>query len=140
MRMAFLNLPVASKEVTKSFFTALGFSLNPQFEDEGTACVVLEENIIVLVHEPAKWAQFLHSEAAPKGTNEVMIALSAGSRQECDELKTKALSNGGAEYAPAMDFGWMYGTSFLDPDGHVWEVSWMDVEAAAQAGGINPPS
>jgi len=136
MRMAFINLPVADKEVTKSFFTALGFSLNPQFEDDTTACIVIEENIIVLVHEPEKWAQFLHSDPAPKGTNEFMLALSASSREECDKLKADALANGGAEYGPTQDFGWMYGISFLDPDGHVWEASWMDVEAAAEAGGI----
>ena len=138
MRMAFINLPVADKEVAKTFFTALGFSLNPQFEDETTACVLIEENIVVLVHEPAKWKQFLRSEPAPKGTNEVVIALSAAGREECDELKAKALANGGAEYAPTQDHGWMYGVSFLDPDGHVWEASWMDLEAAAQAGAVDP--
>jgi predicted lactoylglutathione lyase len=136
--MVFVNLPVADKEVSKAFFTALGFSLNPQFEDETTACVVVEENIIVLVHEPVKWKQFLLTEAAPSGSNEVMVALSCADRAECDDLKAKALANGGAEYAPTMDFGWMYGTSFLDPDGHIWETSWMDVAAAAEAGGINP--
>ncbi len=125
-RMIFVNLPVADKERSKGFFTGLGFALNPDFEDEGTACVVLEENIVVLVHAPEKWARFLHSEAAPAGTTEVMLALSAGSREECDDLRARALAGGGAEYAPAMDLGFMYGTSFRDPDGHVWEASWMD--------------
>ncbi|WP_218885476.1 VOC family protein [Kineococcus aurantiacus] len=138
--MVFINLPVADKEVSKTFFTALGFTLNPQFEDETTACVVVEENIVVLVHEPSKWQQFLHSQAAPKGTNEVMVALSCADRAECDALKAAALAHGGGEYAPTMDLGWMYGTSFLDPDGHVWETSWMDVEAAAAAGGIGEPA
>jgi predicted lactoylglutathione lyase len=136
MRMAFVNLPVADKEVTKAFFAALGFSANPQFESDTTACIVIEENIFVLVHEPERWKEFLHSDPSPKGTNEFMLALSASSREECDELKANALANGGAEYAPSMDFGWMYGISFLDPDGHIWEASWMDVEAAAQSGGI----
>ena len=138
MRMAFLNLPVADKEVSKTFFAALGFQHNPQFEDDTTACIVIEENIFVLVHEPEKWKQFLHSEPAPQGTNEFMVALSASSREECDQLKAGALAHGGAEYGPTQDHGWMYGTSFRDPDGHVWEASWMDVEAAAQAGGVNP--
>ena len=136
MRMAFLNVPVADKEASKAFFSALGFSPNPQFESDDTACVVIEENIFVLVHEPSRWRDFLHSEPAPAGTTEYLLALSAGSRQECDDLKAKALANGGAEYGPAQDFGFMYGTSFRDPDGHVWEVSWMDLEAAARAGGI----
>jgi predicted lactoylglutathione lyase len=138
VRMAFLNVPVASKEASKAFFSALGFTSNPQFESDDTACIVIEENIFVLVHEPGRWKDFLHSESAPAGTTEYMLALSADSRAECDDLKAKALANGGAEYGPAQDFGFMYGTSFRDPDGHVWEVSWMDLEAAAQAGGINP--
>nr|WP_245885296.1 VOC family protein [Kineococcus rhizosphaerae] len=138
--MVFINQPVADKERSKAFFTALGFSLNPQFEDDTTACVVIEENIIVLVHEPEKWKQFLHGDPAPQGTTESMVALSASSRQECDDLKAAALANGGAEYGPTQDYGWMYGISFLDPDGHVWEASWMDLEAAAQAGGINQPT
>ncbi|NAZ75780.1 glyoxalase [Kineococcus sp. T13] len=135
MRMVFINLPVADVQASAAFFTGLGFGLNPQFSDDTTTCVVLEENIIVLLHAPAKWKEFLHSEPAPEGTTEVMHALSATSREECDDLRARALAHGGSEYAPAMDFGWMYGTSFRDPDGHVWEVSWMDVEAAAQADG-----
>jgi uncharacterized protein len=136
VRMAFVNLPVADKEASKAFFAALGFRANPQFESASTACVVIEENVFVLVHEPERWREFLRTEPAPKGTNEVMIALSAASREECDELRAAALAHGGAEYAPVQDFGWMYGTSFLDPDGHVWEVSWMDVQAAVAAGGV----
>ena len=128
-RMVFLNLPVDDVEVSASFFTALGFSLNPQFSDETTRCVVIEDIIIALLHAPAKWAQFLQGEAAPRGATEVMIALSAADRTECDDLKAKALANGGAEYGPTMDLGSMYGTSFRDPDGHCWEVSWMDPAA-----------
>ena len=125
-RMVFINLPVDDVEVSGQFFTALGFPLNPQFSDETTRCVVIEDNIIALLHAPQKWAQFLQGEAAPRGATEVMIALSAADRAECDDLKATALANGGAEYAPTMDLGFMYGTSFRDPDGHCWEVSWMD--------------
>lgn len=140
MRMAFINVPVADKEASKSFYSALGFTPNPQFESDTTACIVVEENIFVLVHEPTRWRDFLHSEPAPAGTTAFMVALSAGSREECDDLKAKALANGGSPYGPAQDLGFMYGTSFCDPDGHVWEVTWMDVPAAAEAGGINQPS
>ena len=125
-RMVFINTEVADLEVSKAFFTGLGFPLNPQFQDETTACVVLEENIVVLVHTHEKWAQFLHSEQAPAGTTEFVHALSAASREECDDLRARALAHGGSEYGPAMDYGFMYGTSFRDPDAHVWEVSWMD--------------
>ncbi|WP_432535877.1 VOC family protein [Kineococcus arenarius] len=136
MRMIFVNLPVSDLEASRTFFTSLGFSLNPEFSDEGTTCVVVEENVIVLLHGPDKWKGFLHSQPAAPGTTEVMLALSASSREECDDLRAGALAHGGSEYAPAMDFGWMYGVSFRDPDGHVWEVNWMDVEAARQAGGV----
>lgn len=140
MRMAFLNVPVASKEASKAFFSALGFAPNPQFESDDTACIVIEENIFVLVHEPSRWKDFLHSKSAPAGTTEYMLALSADSRQECDDLVAKALANGGSVYGPATDLGFMYGTSFRDPDGHVWEVSWMDLAAAAEAGSIGEPA
>lgn len=140
MRMAFINVPVADKEASKSFYSALGFTPNPQFESDTTACIVVEENIFVLVHEPERWKKFLHSEAAPAGTTAFMVALSADSRDECDTLRAKALANGGSEYGPAQDHGLMYGTSFRDPDGLVWEVTWMDLAAAAEAGGINAPS
>nr|WP_299037756.1 VOC family protein [uncultured Pseudokineococcus sp.] len=138
--MAFINVPVADKEVSKSFYSALGFTPNPQFESDTTACIVVEENIFVLVHEPTRWREFLHSEAAPAGTTAFMVALSAGSRQECDALRAKALAHGGSPYGPAQDLGFMYGTSFRDPDGHVWEVTWMDVPAAAESGGLDQPS
>ncbi|MFB9378261.1 VOC family protein [Kineococcus gynurae] len=128
-RMIFVNLPVADKERSKAFFTALGFALNPGFEDEGTACVVLEENIVVLVHTPEKWQQFLKGEPAPSGTVEVMLALSAESKDEAVQLKERALAAGGSAFADDMDFGYMYGTSWRDPDGHVWEASWMDPAA-----------
>ncbi|GAB3216306.1 VOC family protein [Kineococcus gypseus] len=135
MRMIFVNLPVTDLQASEGFFTSLGFTKNPEFSDEGTTCVVIEENVIAMLHAPEKWKGFLRSEPAQPGTTEVMIALSASSREECDDLRAKALANGGSEYAPATDFGWMYGVSFRDPDGHVWELSWMDLEAARQAGG-----
>ena len=135
MRMVFINLPVADVQASAAFFTGLGFGLDPRFSDDTTTCVVLEENIIALLHAPAKWKEFLHSDPAPEGTIEVMHALSAARREERDDLNARALAHGGSEYGPSMDFGWVYGTSFRDPDGHVWEVSWMDVEAAAQAAG-----
>ncbi|NAZ85682.1 VOC family protein [Kineococcus indalonis] len=135
MRMIFINLPVSDLGASEKFFTSLGFAKNPDFSDDGTTCVTVEENVIALLHSPEKWKGFLHSEPAAPGTTEVMLALSASSREECDDLRERALANGGSEYAPAMDFGWMYGVSFRDPDGHVWELSWMDLEAAAQAGG-----
>ncbi|NAZ83270.1 glyoxalase [Kineococcus sp. R8] len=124
--MVYINLPVADVDASASFFSSLGFTLNPRFSDETTRCVVIEDNIITMLHAPEKWAQFLQGEAAPRGATEVMIALSAADRAECDDLRAKALANGGAEYAPTTDLGFMYGTSFRDPDGHCWEVTWMD--------------
>ena len=128
-RMIYINLPVADLQKSKDFFTALGFTLNPQFSDEQTACVVIDENIVAMVMTEERFAGFLHSPRAASGSTEVLLALSASSREECDDLKGKALANGGSEYGPAVDQGFMYGTSFRDPDGHVWEVTWMDPAA-----------
>lgn len=136
MRMVFLNLPIADVAASERFFTALGFSVNPEFKDETTTCIVVEENIIVLLHLPAKWERFLHSQPSPAGTNEVMIALSGESKEAVLELKEKALAHGGAAYGEDQDYGSMYGVSFLDPDGHVWECTWMDLEAARASGSL----
>ena len=136
MRMVFLNLPIADVAASESFFTALGFSVDPEFKDETTTCIVVEEHIVVLLHLPEKWAGFLHSPPAPAGTTEVLIALSGDSKEAVLELKEKVLAHGGSPYGDDQDFGFMYGVSFRDPDGHVWECTWMDLEAARASGSL----
>lgn len=132
MRSIFVNLPVEDVAVSRAFFTALGCSVNEQFSDENTACVVIAENIFAMVMTPTRFADFVEGEIADaRKTTEVLIALSADSREEVDRMRATALAHGGSEWKPNQDHGFMYGASFADPDGHVWEVVWMDPAAVA---------
>lgn len=133
MRMIFVNLPVADLARSKAFFEALGFSINPQFSDETAACVVVSETIFVMLLTHDKFRQFITGEISDAhAATEVLTCLSAESRQEVDDLLGKALANGGKAWKPIMDMGPMYGASFQDPDGHVWEVMYMDMAAMQQ--------
>lgn len=128
MRMIFVNLPVRDLEASKDFYTALGFTINPQFTDETAACVVISETIFVMLLTESKFRQFIVNEIADgHETTEVINALSVESREEADELLSKALAAGGKQWKPALEEGPMYSTSFQDPDGHVWETVFMDL-------------
>ena len=134
MRMIFVNLPVKDVEASKAFFAALGFGHNPQFSDESAACIVIDENIFAMVMSHEKFADFITGDIsdAHKAT-EVLTCLSANSREEVDDLLAKALSAGARPWKPIMDMGPMYGASFQDPDGHVWELMYMDMAAMEEA-------
>ncbi len=127
MRMIFVNLPVTDLERAKAFYTGLGFGYNAQFSDDTAASVTVVENIVVLLLSREKFAGFVPGEVGdPARATSVLHALSAGSREEADDLLAKALAGGGKPWQPAQDHGFMYGTSFTDPDGNVWEAVWMD--------------
>ena len=128
MRTIFVNLPVTDLERSKAFYTALGFTNNAQFSDETAAAMVIEENIVAMLLTREKFAGFVPDGRVgdPAQGPSVLLALSAGSREECDDALGKALAAGGKPWQPAQDHGFMYGTSFADPDGNVWEVTWMD--------------
>lgn len=127
MRMIFVNLPVKDLEASKRFFTALGFSINHQFTDETAAAIVVEENISLMLLTHAKFADFIVGGIAdPANGVAGLTCFSATSREEVDGFLAKALANGGKPWKPAIDYGAMYGASFQDPDGHVFEVMWMD--------------
>ena len=128
----FVNLPV--KDLTRSmdFFTQLGFTFNPQFTNHEAACMVIGENIFAMLLTEERFKDFTKKEISDaKKTTEVLIAIDAESREAVDDLVRKAVSAGGSIYADPQDHGWMYGHSFADPDGHQWEVLYMD-EAALQ--------
>lgn len=128
MRMIFVNLPVKDLEASKAFYTALGFSINPNYTDETAACVVISETIFVMLLTESKFRQFITNEIADSAnTTEVINALSVASRDEADEMLGRALAAGGKEWKPVMEEGPMYGTSFQDLDGHVWEAIFMDL-------------
>lgn len=130
MRMIFVNLPVTDLDRAKSFYEALGFAANPQFTDEHAAAMVVEENIVVMLLTRQRFADFTAGRVGdPAEVTTVINCLSAGSRDEVDDLLSRALGAGGKPWQPAQDHGVMYGTSFTDPDGNVWEAMWMDPAA-----------
>jgi uncharacterized protein len=128
MRKIFVNLPVKRIEATRAFFAALGFSFNPDFSDDKTACMIIEENIFAMLMEEDRFSDFINNDISDATkAQEVLIALSAGSREEVDGILGKAISAGGKPWKPIQDLGFMYGCSFQDIDGHVWEVVHMDM-------------
>ncbi|MEV5338057.1 VOC family protein [Streptomyces sp. NPDC052676] len=129
-QMIFVNLPVADLDASKKFFTELGYSINPQFSDETAASVVISDTIVTMLLTKEKYAQFTKKEIADATrTSEVLIALSAESREKVDELVDKAIAAGGTASGETQDLGFMYSRSFDDLDGHTWEVLWMDPAA-----------
>ncbi|MFF5980018.1 VOC family protein [Streptomyces olindensis] len=129
-QMIFVNLCVNDLDSSKKFFTELGYSINEQFSDESTASVVVSDTIVVMVHTKDKYAQFTKKAIADATkTSEVLIALSAESREKVDELVEKAVAAGGSVSGETQDHGFMYGRAFDDPDGHTFEVVWMDPSA-----------
>ncbi|CAA2145525.1 MULTISPECIES: VOC family protein [Methylobacterium] len=130
MRMIFVNLPVKDLEASKTFFGALGFTFNPAFTDENAACMVVSDRIFVMLLTEARFRDFITGDIcdASKAT-EVLTCLSCESRQEVDDTLAKALAAGAKPWKPNMDYGFMYGCSFQDPDGHVWELMHMDPAA-----------
>ncbi|WP_151775502.1 VOC family protein [Streptomyces abyssomicinicus] len=126
-QMIFVNLPVRDIDASKKFFSELGYTINPQFSDETTASVVISEHIIVMLLSHEKYAQFTTKEIADSTrTSEVLVALSAESREKVDELVDRALALGAVEPREKQDLGFMYGRAFEDLDGHTFEVAWMD--------------
>lgn len=124
----FVNLPVKDLRRSMDFFTHLGFNFNPQFTDDKAVCLVINDGSIyaMLITEPF-FKTFTKKEISDATKNtEVLIALDADSRAQVDEYVTKAVEAGGSVYMDAQDHGWMYGHSFADPDGHQWEVLYMD--------------
>lgn len=129
-RKIFVNLPVRDLNKSKDFFGKLGFSFNPQFTDETAACMVISDDIYAMLLTHAKFKEFAPNPVGDATkTSEVLVALSCESRGEVDDLTRKAVASGGRTWKPPMDHGFMYGQSFQDPDGHIWELIWMDPSA-----------
>ena len=131
-RQIYVNLPIRNMERTKAFFSALGFSFNPQFTNEQGACMVISEgsNYAMLLVEPFFQSFIKKSIADATKTTEVLICLSCDSRAEVDSMVKTAVAGGGKAHGPAKDHGFMYQHGFEDLDGHIWEVMWMDPNAA----------
>jgi predicted lactoylglutathione lyase len=128
--MIFVNLPVADLARSKAFYEALGFVNNPQFTDDTAACMVWSDSIFVMILTHEKWATFTSRPIPDTDSSEVMLCLSCESRDEVNKLAEAAGGCGGtADINPQQDHGFMMSRSYADPDGHVWEVMWMDPAA-----------
>ena len=126
----FVNLPVKDLAKSMKFFEAVGFKNNPQFTDATAACMVLSDDIFVMLLTHEKFKAFTPQPIADATkTCEVLIALSYDSRQQVNEVIAKAVANGGSTYAEPKDHGFMYQHGFQDPDGHIFETFWMDPAA-----------
>ncbi|MGZ4590528.1 MAG: VOC family protein [Actinomycetes bacterium] len=127
MRMIFVNLPVRDLAASKSFFTTLGFHFNPEFSDDAAACLVVERNIFVMLLASDRFQDFIVGQISDAtSATEVLTCLSADSRHQVDETVAKALAAGGKPWKPILEEGPMYGGSFQDLDGHVWELMYME--------------
>lgn len=126
----YVNLPVRDLPRSKAFFSALGYSFNPQFTDEKAACLVISADICVMLLTEPFFAGFTGKPVADaRKTTEVLICLSCQSRDEVDTQVKKAWAAGGTVPRTAVDHGFMYQHGFEDPDGHIWELAYMDMAA-----------
>jgi predicted lactoylglutathione lyase len=126
-RKLFVNLAVRDLGRSMDFFRKLGFAFNPQFTDEKAACMVVSEEAFVMLLTEGFFRTFTKKEICnTQAQSEGLFALSCASRGEVDELVKTALAAGGKPAMDPLDHGFMYGWSFYDPDGHHWEVLWMD--------------
>ncbi|WP_369980596.1 VOC family protein [Xanthomonas bundabergensis] len=125
-QMIFVNLPVRDLEVSKTFFAALGYAFNPTFTDQNAACMIVSDSIFVMLLVEPFFAGFTSKPISDaRAGTEVIIALSAPSREAVDTHLEKALAAGAREPQPPRDYGFMYQRGFEDRDGHLWEIAHM---------------
>ena len=126
-RNLYVNLPVKDLARSVDFFEALDFSFNPKFTNENAACLVINERTGVMLLVESYFAGFTNKPVADaRASTETLLALSLDSRAEVDEFMAKALAAGATPTTESKDYGFMYQHGFADPDGHQWEVFWMD--------------
>lgn len=124
----YINLPVKDLKQSRAFWTSLGFKFNEQFSDDKALCLELREGsmyAMLITHE--LFRTFTNRPIADGSSTQVLIAIEADSKARVDELVHIALRHGGSRYRESADHGWMYYDSFADPDGHQWEVLFMDM-------------
>lgn len=133
-KMIFISLPITDLKVSTAFYEALGFTKNPQFSDDNSACMVWSEAIYVMLLTHAKWRMFTQQPFPPAGSVGLMLSLSMDSREAVDAMNVAAAAHGGqADANPVEDLGFMYTRDLADPDGHLWAALWMDPAAIPPA-------
>lgn len=126
-RKIFVNLPVKDLQRSIDFFTALGFTFNQQFTDEKSTCMVISDDIYAMLLTEERFLNFTNKKIADAFTStEVLLSLTCESREEVDEMVSKAIAAGGSAPNPKQEYDFMYAHGFQDLDGHIWEVFWMD--------------
>ncbi len=126
-RKIFVNLPVSNLDRAMAFFSQLGYSFDPQFTDQTAACMVISPDIYAMLLTEEKFLSFTPKKLCDtRHQTEVLLCLSCDSRDEVDELVKKAVAAGGSTYSEPQDYGFMYGHGFQDPDGHLWELVYME--------------
>ena len=129
-KQIFVNLPVRDLGRSREFFASLGFGFNPQFSNDDGACMIVGENIFVMLLVERFFQGFTSKPVAnARETTEVLTCLSCESREQVDAMVAKALTAGGRAPNPKQDYGFMYSHGFEDLDGHVWELAYMDAPA-----------
>ena len=133
-RMIFINLPVTDLARSVAFYEAVGATKKPQFSDDTAACMVVSDAIYVMLLTHAKFASFTSRPIADRSSVHALLCLSCETKQAVlDQLDAAIRAGGQPDPTPEQDYGgFMYGRSYEDPDGHIWEVMWMDPAAALQ--------
>lgn len=130
----FVNLPVKNLDKSVEFFTRLGFSFNPQFTNETATCMIVSDDIFVMLLTEQRFKDFTPKEICDaRKYTEVLVCLSSESRDKVDEMVRNAVAAGGSTYNETQDHGFMYGHGFQDLDGHIWELMYMEPSAIKQA-------
>ncbi len=137
----FVNIPVADLQRSIRFFEALGFQFNRQFTDATATCMLVGEDAYFMLLEQSRFAGFSRRVVAdPRDGTGALFAISVNDRSEVDVMVKKAIEEGGAFAADPQDHGFMYGWSFYDPDGHHWEVFWMDPATVQEQDQVAKPA
>jgi predicted lactoylglutathione lyase len=132
-RKIFVNLAVKDLDRAVEFFKTLGFTFDPRFTDETATCMVVSDDAYVMLLVEDRFKDFTKKELAdPARQTEAIMALSAESREQVDEFADTALASGATTANEPMEMDFMYARSFHDPDGHLWEIVWMDPSAIEQ--------
>jgi len=130
-RQIYVNLPVKDLKRSVEFFTELGFAFNPKFADDNATCMIVGDNIFVMLLVESFFKTFTSKQISDaSNSTEVLVCLALEGRDKIDEMVGKALAAGGAAPNRAKDYGFMYQHGFQDPDGHLWELIYMEPKAA----------
>jgi predicted lactoylglutathione lyase len=124
----FVNLPVVSLKKSVAFFTELGFTFNPQFTDETSTCMIVNDKVYVMLVEHAKFSAFIDKPIAPSSSTEAIFSFSCESKDDVVAMASKAHSLGARKVNEAEDMGFMFSWGFEDLDGHLWDLFWMNPE------------